>query len=263
MAAPAPETTAETQHVALATFAQRKLRTISSTLRNGISSHRVQSPASFQMLREFQEAVVQHTGDKHRAVYVGSIDGEIVVSTMLDDATKVEPPPSKKRRRHDCEFDPSEDDTCTKEVYTLAVQRADEATTRVRAKLKESEVCADAFATAQGTLCRVLRMLRGARGESVVESAGLGLQPVARAGAPTRPLVVCMRLSAGVAVPLRALRYAMGPCFADGALSTKRDGLPNTAHDLPISETGRMHEDEEGQRTLVVVGSVPITAPQA
>lgn len=277
------------QHAAISEFAGRSLQTTHSTFLNGVSSHRLKSPVSFAMLNSFATAVGTHTGNVRLPVYLGSVNGELVVSTQLqrtelaDVGTSGNATSGQKRSRfdYDCEVDragQAHDDT-------VSTAEADQAITRMRARVTPQHGVPDgAFDTALAALRRVMKMLRGARGEVVLESAGLTLmpQPVmgsgsgsgngsgngpytpAAAGADTSPrhLVVLLRLAAGVAVPLRALRYALGPCFADGVITTTPETAPLSATDLPISEAGKMHEQEEGQRTLVVMASVPNPKPE-
>lgn len=271
------------QHASLSEFAARSLQTTHSTLLNGVSSHRLKSPVNFAMLNSFATAVGTHTGNASRPVYLGSINGEIVISTQLqrvelaDVATPANATCGKKRSRfdYDCELD-REGQACDE---TASTAKAEQAITCMRGRVTPQHGLSDAaFVTARDALCRVMKMLRGARGEAVVESAGLSLmpQPVAgsgngsgpntpaAAGADTSPrqLVVLLRLAAGVAVPLRALRHALGPCFADGVITTTPETALLGATDLPISEAGKMHEQEEGQRTLVIMASVPNPQPE-
>ena len=71
-------TTLKTQHDALAAATKHKLQTSTAVLRNGTSSHRIASPASFNMLDAFERA----TRDTVRAnvpMFVGSVDGALRV----------------------------------------------------------------------------------------------------------------------------------------------------------------------------------------
>jgi hypothetical protein len=250
-----------------------------STLRNGISSHRLKSPVSFAMLNRFVESVAV---DRRDRAYVGSIDGEVVVSAQLGaapngaapaapaGAAPAAAPARGKRKRHD--------------ATSAASEAADQAVSTVRAARRRTDAAATpsaptaapaisdaAYDVARSTIERVVDTLRGASGESVLESVGLSQQRASTTGAsgggsgggggggagpgPGERLVVALRLTAGVAVPICALKRAMGPCFDDGLLTTQRDGMAD-GYQLPITAQGRVVE-EEGQRTLVALGSVP------
>ena len=108
---------------------------------------------------------------------------------------------------------------------------------------------------------RVVDTLRGASGEP--SSSPSSCRSRCRRGTNAtlrrlvqrdQRLVVALQLSAGVAVPIDALRRAMGACFNDSMLTTERDGA--TEGYMPITAHGRAVE-EEGQRTLVALGPVP------
>jgi hypothetical protein len=271
--------TLKTQHDALAAATQHQLQTSTAVLRNGTSSHRIASPASFHMLDAFERAA-RDTTHANVPVFVGSVDGALLVSAQLDGDARTPPAEphsasSRKRRREDAgaEHAGSGDKA---EAFERASASASEAVSRVRARLKGDEGIGDAaFEVAHGTITRVLRGLCGSRGEPVVESIGLSVRSAggatammhtsgsrSNAASANQQLVVALRLSAGVAVPLPKLRQALGPCFRDGALTTHRDGL-GSAFELPISVAGKVVE-AEGQRTVLVMGTVPnTTAPTA
>jgi hypothetical protein len=239
----------EAQHERV-TAACARLKPASSALRNGISSHRVASPASFPALDAFatQTLGALGGGDGADRVFVGSIDGELIVSARLrapgaqPTAEAPAPARSKKRGRDD------------------SADRAD----RTVAAIRKLLVASDAPVTAAVGLARasieaLLRDFKGVGGEEIVESCGLSLAPTNGDGGRDRPkLIIACRLSAGVPLPLTVLRRALGRCFADGMITTRPE-LLGEAYRLPLSAAGQAIESQ-GQRSLLLFAAVPVEA---
>lgn len=220
-----------------------------SSFRNGVSMHRMSQSVSFTNLRAILTAA---QGQEHRT-FVGTRNGEIVVSINFNyQRTAVPPPPpvSKKRRR-----DPQEE----------AVEQAVE---RVKRGLDATaEVTDDMLNSARMALYTMLTRLRGANGETAVESWGISYKrPEGSANGPAgigmpgpqhRPrLILSARLAPGLAVPLPSLFQSLGVrCTADGMLTTQDSTSLASGFDLPLSEAARAAE-AHGQRALTLFATV-------
>ena len=239
----------EAQHERV-TAACARLRPTSSALRNGISSHKVASPAAFQALDAFttQTLAALGGGDGIDRIFVGSIDGELLVSARLrgggEQGTGEAPTPtrSKKRGRDD------------------STERADRAVAAIRKRSAHDAPVAAAIALARERIEALLRDFKGVGGEEIVESCGLSLAPTNGEGGRERPkLIIACRLSAGVPLPLVVLRRALGECFSDGMVTTKPE-LLGEAYRLPLSAAGQAIESQ-GQRSLLLFAAVPVLPP--
>jgi hypothetical protein len=156
-------TTLKTQHDALAAATKHQLQTSASVLRNGTSSHRIASPTSFHMLDAFERAA-RDAARASVSVFVGSVDGTLLVSAQLDGDAQTPPAEphcasSRKRRREDADAEHAACGDKT-EAFERASASASEAVSRVRARLKGDEGIGDAaFEVAHETITRVLRGL--------------------------------------------------------------------------------------------------------
>ena len=216
-------------HEAVTRAVATAMRTQRSALRNGVSTHAVEGPISIEMLR----ALARHLPRPLRPfMYVGSIDGGLVVSALLEGR----PPASTgaKRARGD------------------GTQRAREVLEGVAARAggpSEREM-----RTARAVVAAMID-LTGSGGEAVVESVGVNRS----ANGPERAanmsaLVLAARLSPAIAVPIARLLDALGPCV-DGALTTRTEHL-DEAFRLP-SPSGAAHVDAAGQRPFFVFAGIP------
>jgi hypothetical protein len=173
---------------------------------------------------------------------MGSVDGNIVFS--LNSRPRPPAAPSKKRSR----------DTSREE--------AERACSRVRKSGERAEsVSDDVFETATDVLAGLIK-LRGVGGESLIESWGLSLRTGGQWGAPAAPdappnLVVCARLSAGVAVGIREVVEALRPC-KDGLFTVNPETV-NVDFNLPQHEQS-LTAQSSGQRSVLLLASVPVAS---
>lgn len=149
-------------------------------------------------------------------------------------------PPStgrEKRKRQLCED--QEDAVC----------RARKRLSSASAPELESEL-----ETAQAVIEKALG-LRGPAGEVLVQSYALltrKLKPT-----DTQPsVVVALRLNSGLAVSILALKRCLGPCWADGVVSSESSVSGVCDRDLPLTEEGAASM-AMGNLPLLVVTSVP------
>lgn len=223
-----------------------------STLRNATSSHHIKNPASFTALDAFYTQVTKPEGIRGAQLFLGSLDGELLLSARL----RTDPAPSgrkKKRARDD------------------AADRAAQAMKSVRKRCASDDSLKKATLDfAERTIEQLLRSVKGPGDEELFESCGLSVAPVQTATAsaatvapvanasagPKRPrLIIACRLSAGVALPLGALRGALGPCFKDGMITTRPESL-GAEYQLPLTDAGRVVE-AQGQRSMLLFAAVP------
>lgn len=245
------------------TEAARAMRTIESTLRNAVSSHRVSNPLSFNCLDAFIVAATQtHKAVPASSLFLGSLDGEMKVSARLRRGPDTQHSSGKKRTRDDCAERARA--TCTKIHNIVSVSEEPE---RNKAQVT----------LAQDTVEKLLRNVKGPGGEEVFESCGVSLANVqawtASASAPAQPavgtpahrprMIIACRLAAGVALPLSAMKEALGECFRDGMITTRPESL-GPDYQLPLTEHGQAVECR-GQRSMLLFAAVPapaVTRPQ-
>lgn len=257
----------EAVHARIVAAAQT-LQPTKSRLRNGISSHRVGGPVAFPVLDSFTErATAALASDPERRLFLGSVDGDLYVSVQVraraDADADAGSEPKRKRQRDDC------------------AERAENAVADIRKRVRANPLnCAmlAAVDVARDVIEQLLRTVKGAHREEVVESCGLSMASGAQGGASMggggscnggggggaseRPrLIIAARLSAGVPMSLLALKRALGPCFKDGMVTTQPESL-GPAYQLPLSAAGKAVE-QAGQRSLLLFAAVPILAVAA
>lgn len=219
---------------------------VRSTFVNGVSRHQMPTSVSFATLRAMMTAA---TGQTQRT-FVGTVDGDICVSINFNyEALTTPPAPTAGRKRG-------------RDHVEEAVEAA---VTRVKKGLQNNEACTDEMLNnAHEALCALLKRLRGADGESVVESWGLSFkkpEPAhlsnGHANGAVRPrLILSVRLSPSVAVPVPSLFQCLGlRCSADGMLTTQDSDALAPGFDLPLSEQARTAETH-GQRAITLFATV-------
>lgn len=211
----------------------------SSTFRNGVSVHFMRSSISFGNLTAIMGAA---SNDVHRT-FVGTVDGLMVVSVNFgyEPPAPAAPPARPKKRVRD----PHEEAT---EQAVAQVRR------RVGAPDAPDEATLEA---ARRALHDLLTELRGADGETAIESWGLSFKkPEARVSDKRSRLILSVRLTPGVAVPVATLFRLLGPrCKADGMLTTQDSSSLATGFNLPLSEQAQTAE-VHGQRALTLFATV-------
>lgn len=230
------------------------LTTNRSVLSNGVSAHYTKQSLSFAQLERFLEQASKLVTDKCK-FNLGSIGEELLVSVGLREGSAPPPPKTGKKRGYDDSAD-----------------RAKAAVDAARKRLMKDPAITEAMLkAAEEQIERMFRDVKGANNELVFESLGLSVTPTtvvtASASAPvpnssTRPkLIVACRLSAGIAVPIYALRGALGTggAFPDGMMTTNPDSL-GPEYRLPLSELGRAAEGN-GQRSILLFAAVPYSPP--
>lgn len=216
------------------------LRADHSEIKGTASVHVMPDTVSLSQLCMFQR--VAGSGGRAGMSAMGSIDGKTVFSVNSRPRPALALP--KKRAR----------DTSREEAE------------RACARVKKSGECAagvaeETYERARDVLAGLIK-LRGLRGESPVEAWGLSLRTAGQWGAPMRQggesgspvLVVCARISGGVAVGVRDVLDAVGPC-KDGLVTVDANSV-SADFDLPQTEQSLAAQDV-GQRSLLLLASVP------
>ena len=229
----------QAQHEALAKAAGAQ-QALFSSLKNGVSMHKMSQSVSFAQLRSIMSAA---SGNEQRT-FVGTVDGSIVVSVNFNYEPPTAPPaPTKRKRARDS----------NEEAVQAAVDR-------VQKSLSSSdEVSDEMLESAKAALYTMLTRLRGASNETAIESWGLSYKKPEHVSTNTnsRPrLILSLRLTPGVAVPLPSLFQCLGiRCTADGMLTTQESNSLATGFNLPLSEAARAAETH-GQRALTLFATV-------
>lgn len=238
-------------HRSLETYASRILNVQRSALTNCVSAHYLRTSLSFAQLERFLESASTQQADTTK-YNLGSLSDEIVVSINLRPGEGMPPSKSGKKRSYDDSAD-----------------RAKAAIDAARKRLMKDEAISEGMLkTAERQIERMFRDVKGANGELIFESLGLSVTPtvVVNASASaspsvqpsTRPkLIVACRLSAGIGLPIYALRKALsdGGAFPDGMMTTNPSEL-GPEYRLPLSELGRAAEGN-GQRSILLFAAVP------
>ena len=232
----------ERTHAALERAARGCVPTVTSTLQNGVSVHRFGESVSFSTLR----ALLLAADADVLKLHAGVVDGSVVVSLNFahtptaahDDAA----PARRKRGR-----DPVEEE-------------ADANLRRVRARAEGHGAAIDdaQAAAAQRAVVALQARFRGALREKTLES--WGIHPGTRPGAPS--LILSALFTPGVALPVAALRRALGTaCFDDGMLTVRDPEKYSSEYRLPLSESARL-VTAHGARPLALFATVAPPPPR-
>ena len=177
-----------------------------STLTNSSTSVHIFSAksASFGNLQAMLSCVKAHASELRVVPYIGTSDGELIFSCTLGNASpKGDIAPPAKR------------------VRTSGVDHEKERINTLRDALLQKHVNAAEVTAATECVARLVR-LQTEEQVRVVESYTLTVRKLATSDTKAR-LVLAARLGAGLAVPLKALRRAMGEMWVDGLVSSDID----------------------------------------
>lgn len=111
---------------------------------------------------------------------------------------------------------------------------------------------------AESLLTRAVFDLRGACGESAIESVGIFSRRLGSATADR--LVLALRVAPGVAVDVRSLKRTFGTCWADGLFSAEEEVMGVSLADVPASAEGRLAVGW-GNVPMLVVTAIPRPTP--
>jgi len=199
--------------------------------------------------------IVDSCKDNEDRMYIGTIDGAMIISVNFNH----EPPslssptvPTKKKKR---QRDPHE-------------EAADSAVERVKRGLSaEAGLTEELLRHARVAVYGLLTAVKGAHGESVIESYGLSFKapeggtvattPTAAHSSSSRPrLILSARIAPGVAVPLKMLFAALGTkCCQDGMFTVQDSSTLATGFNLPLSEQAQAAVSH-GQKAVSLFATV-------
>lgn len=149
---------------------------------------------------------------------------------------------------------------------------ADRVQSSIDAVAKLGTISQEELQAAESLLTRAVFDLRGACGESAIESVGIFSRRLGSATADR--LVLALRIAPGVAVNVQTLKRTFGSCWADGLFSAEEEVMGVSLADVPASAEGRLAMDWGNVPMLVVTaiprpttppanGSTPAAAPTA
>lgn len=231
-------------HQKVSAAAAAHLRAASHSLKGAVSSHKLSGSLSFPQLGAFLEVVKTAANVKADQVFVGTVDSNVSVSVVFNYKRPQASEPKKKRRKDE------------EDAIDALDQKIGEAVARVRTssqKTNGSSVDEEVLNGATQILQSLLLNLKGPAGEEVVESWGLSASSPTAASIGRPRLILSVRLSAGMPVPVSTLRRSLGRSFVDGMVGCNQDPLLSFA--LPITEQGAVSE-REGQKSLILHTSV-------
>ena len=233
----------QSQHTTIARTAAAH-QALRSAFNNGVSVHKMPQSVSFSSLK----AIMNATSGQEQRTFVGTVDGGIVVSVNFNYESPKEPPQQSKGKRG-------------RDSNDEAVQAAVD---RVKKGLKGSDdVSDDMLHSAKAALYTMLTRLRGASNETAVESWGVSFKKpetgnggVLQAAASRPRLILSVRLTPGVAVPLPSLFQCLGVrCTGDGMLTTQESSSLASGFNLPLGEAARAAESH-GQKAITLFATV-------
>ena len=133
---------------------------------------------------------------------------------------------------------------------------ADRIQSSIDSVAKLGTVSPEELQAAESLLTRAVFDLRGACGESAIESVGIFSR---RLGSTTADrLVLALRIAPGVAVNVQALKRTFGTCWADGLFSAEEEVMGVSLADVPASAEGRLAMGW-GNVPMLVVTAIPRT----
>jgi hypothetical protein len=238
----------QTAHASLSAVALGK-RCTDSKLIGNVSRHTLPSTASFADVSAILQAAKASAGSLVQRSFLATLGNALVFSTSFvaddpDKATAAPPassaPPTAaqgKRKRELCE---DQEDGVSKARKRLAVASAP-------ASKKELDV-------AQRVVEQMLR-LRGPSGEVLVQSYALLTKKLKPTDA-TASVVIAIRLSSGIPVPVGMLKRCMGACWQDGLVSSESSVNGVCDRDLPLTDEGAASM-AMGNLPMLIVTSVP------
>lgn len=196
-----------------------------STLACGVSRHQLSKSISFDTVMKLLSAAPEGG----RCVFLGANVEGLVISLSFAHADA----PRKRKR---CA--PTLADRVVQRLSgskrkhgTLEEEEVQRAVDKVRTSLGGEH--GEQLARAQAALTALLASVRGSEGETCIESYGLH----AGETASSPKLVMAVRFSPGVALPLADIRNALGKSCVDGMITSSHDA-DTQSRTLPLSESG-------------------------
>lgn len=229
-----------------------------SRLVNGVSRHALPSTASFANLAALLAAAQQAGRHVAQRAFVATSGARLVFSCKFDGvspseqgraapAAGVATAAQKKRKRAAEDRDEAHDEEIASARKRLAASCA-------ATPLAELDA-------AQAVIRRTQQSLRGPAGELVVESYAMMTRKL-RPGDARHSVVIALRINAGIAISLPALKRCLGGCWRDGVVSSEASVNGVCEADLPVGEECAASR-EQGNAPMLIVTSVPLAEEAA
>ena len=223
-----------------------------SRLVGSISRHTLQPTASFANVSALHQAAkaAGAGGSTAPRAFVATSGSALVFSARFEPAAATPAPPAPpsaaqgKRKRELCEDQE---------------EGVDKARRRLAAA-NNGPTSAQELDVAQRVVEQVLR-LRGPSGEVLVQSYAL-LTKKLKPTDESPSVVVAIRMSSGIPVPVASLKRCMGACWNDGLVSSESSVNGVCDRDLPLTDEGAASM-AMGNLPLLIVTSVPKPAAGA
>lgn len=238
-----------------------------SQLINGVSRHVLPSTASFANLAALLAAAQQAGKHVAQRAFVATSGARLVFSCKFDGVSPSErsraapaaatgaataagaaiAAEKKKRKRAAEDRDEAHDEEIASARKRLAASCA-------TTPLAELDV-------AQAVIRRTQQSLRGPAGELVVESYAMMTRKL-RPSDARHSVVIALRINAGIAISLPALKRCLGGCWRDGVVSSEASVNGVCEADLPVGEECAASR-EQGNAPMLIVTSVPLAEEAA
>ena len=239
-------------HASLSAVALGK-RCTESKLVGSVSRHTLQPTASFANVSALYQATkaAGAAGAPPPRAFVATSGSALVFSARLEPAATPAPPappapPSAAQGKRKRELYEDQEEGVSKARRRLAAASGP-------ASQQELDV-------AQRVVEQVLR-LRGPSGEVLVQSYAL-LTKKLKPTDESPSVVVAIRMSSGIPVPVASLKRCMGACWQDGLVSSESSVNGVCDRDLPLTDEGAASM-AMGNLPLLIVTSVPKPAAGA
>ena len=146
-------------------------------------------------------------------------------------------------------------DAPTEKEMEAVVKKVDDTIAAYTKSSKDAKL--DEIEVAREILEKLLGRLAGTDNEKVVQSFGIFGKKLASSD-PRPRVVVAIRINANTPIKLGELKTALGPCWVDGAL-TSRESLEDVSSvSLPLTAEGEASRSF-GNLPLLLVTSVPVS----
>ena len=238
-------------HASLSAVALGK-RCTESKLVGSVSRHTLPSTASFADVSAMLQAAKASAGNSlAQRSFLATLGSALVFSTSFVEevpltATPPPPPPTAAQGKRKRELYEDQEEGVSKARRRLAAASGP-------ASQQELDV-------AQRVVEQVLR-LRGPSGEVLVQSYALLTKKLKPTDA-TPSVVVALRMSSGIPVPVGMLKRCMGACWQDGLVSSESSVNGVCDRDLPLTDEGAASM-AMGNLPMLIVTSVPKPAAGA
>lgn len=230
-AAPSPPAlNSEQIHARIAAALKSVVPSTESRLVGSVSKHTLPDTISFSNLNAMHGHVKTEAKESPQCDFIAASGQRLVYSsrfgTLQPSAVVTASTTGRKRQRA---ADSAQDNT--------ALTSAEEVQRRVTSAEGMNLEDASRISSA---LYGVLTSLKGPSGEEVVQSYAVLVKQISQFGYTGPIIVLALRCTSGVAIPVSTLKRALGSCWNDGIVTVQRTYAPLGLEekDLPLSEEG-------------------------